>query len=300
MWTADNRPRYNRDKLRYPSDLTDAEWAHIEPLIPPGKPGGGKRRVAIREVINGVMYILSTGCQWRALPKDLPPRSTVHDYLGLWNWDGTLDRIHHALYLKCREKAAREASPTACIIDSQSVKSAEKGGLASTATASMPASVIKGKKRHVLVDARLAAARHRHRRRRSGSRRRSRAAGDTCSAPLSREIVRRQRLSGCRSFTAPWPASCPISRPRSSSLRSGEGLRRPAQALGGRTHHRLAQAAADWPRPGRTSTATRSPFIKLASIRLMRRKLCNPTKALRADLASATARPTWRGGLRRL
>ena len=68
MWTADNRPRYNRDKLRYPSDLTDAEWAHIEPLIPPGKPGGGKRRVAIREVINGVMYILSTGCQWRALP----------------------------------------------------------------------------------------------------------------------------------------------------------------------------------------------------------------------------------------
>ena len=132
--------RYNRDKLRYPSDLTDAEWAHIEPLIPPGKPGGGKRRVAIREVINGVMYILSTGCQWRALPKDLPPRSTVHDYLGLWNWDGTLDRIHHALYLKCREKAAREASPTACIIDSQSVKSAEKGGLASTATASMPAS----------------------------------------------------------------------------------------------------------------------------------------------------------------
>ena len=69
MWTADNRPRYNRDKLRYPSDLTDAEWAHIEPLIPPGKPGGGKRRVAIREVINGVMYILSTGCQWRALPK---------------------------------------------------------------------------------------------------------------------------------------------------------------------------------------------------------------------------------------
>ena len=83
---------------------------------------------------------MRTGCQWRALPKDLPPRSTVHDYLGLWNWDGTLDRIHHALYLKCREKAAREASPTACIIDSQSVKSAEKGGLASTATASMPAS----------------------------------------------------------------------------------------------------------------------------------------------------------------
>ena len=99
MWTAENRPRYNRDKLRYPSDLTDEEWAHIEPLIAPGKPGGGKRRVDIREVVNGVMYILSTGCQWRYIPKDLPPKSTVHDYLSLWNWDGTLDRIHHALYV---------------------------------------------------------------------------------------------------------------------------------------------------------------------------------------------------------
>ena len=140
MWTAENRPRYNRDKLRYPSDLTDQEWAHIEPLIPPAKPGGGKRRVKMHEVVNAVMYVLSTGCQWRSLPKDLPPRSTVHDYLSLWTWDGTLDRIHHALYVKCREKAGREASPTACIIDSQSVKSAEKGGLASIAMASMRAS----------------------------------------------------------------------------------------------------------------------------------------------------------------
>ena len=145
MRTPENRPRYNRDKLRYPSDLTDAEWAHIEPLIPPAKRGGGKRRVNIREVLNGVMYILSTGCQWRYLPKDLPPKSTVHDYFSLWNWDGTLDRIHHALYLKCREKAERQASPTACIPPDlirggQSVKSAEKGGPASTATPSMQAS----------------------------------------------------------------------------------------------------------------------------------------------------------------
>ena len=75
MWTADNRPRYNRDKLRYPSDLTDAEWAHIEPLIPPGKPGGGKRRVAIREVINGVMYILSTGAHSDAKRPLIPIQS---------------------------------------------------------------------------------------------------------------------------------------------------------------------------------------------------------------------------------
>lgn len=139
MWTVENRARYNRDRLRYPSDLTDEEWALIEPLIPPGKSGGGKRRVNMREVVNGLMYVLSTGCQWRAIPKDLPPRSTVYDYFDLWSWDRTLDRIHHALYVACREKAGREASPTASVIDSQSVKGAEKGGVRSTRTVLMQA-----------------------------------------------------------------------------------------------------------------------------------------------------------------
>ena len=128
MWTTENRGRYDRSKLRYPSDLTDAEWQLVEWLIPPGKRGGGKRTVVMREVVNGLMYILSTGCQWSAIPKDLPPKSTVYDYFDLWSWDGTLDRMHEALYVQCRERALREASPTAAIIDSQSVKSAEKGG----------------------------------------------------------------------------------------------------------------------------------------------------------------------------
>jgi transposase len=132
MWTVENRARYDRSKLRYPSDLSDAEWALVDPLIPPGKRGGGKRTVLLREVVNGLMYILSTGCQWRAVPKDLPPKSTLFDYFDLWNWDGTLDRIHHALYVKCREAMGREASPMAAIIDSQSVKGAEKGGPRST------------------------------------------------------------------------------------------------------------------------------------------------------------------------
>ena len=131
MWSKENRARYDRSRLRYPSDLTDAEWAHVKPLIPPAKRGGNQRHVDAREVVNGLMYVLSTGCQWRAIPKDLPPRSTLHDYFDLWGWDGTLERIHEALYAKCREDAAREASPTAAIIDSQSVKSAEKGGAAS-------------------------------------------------------------------------------------------------------------------------------------------------------------------------
>src|SRR3712207_8484680 len=78
MWTQENRARYDRSRLRYPSDLTDEEWATIAPLIPPAKPGGNKRTVDVRAVVNGVMYILSTGCQWAALPKDLPPRSTVN------------------------------------------------------------------------------------------------------------------------------------------------------------------------------------------------------------------------------
>ncbi len=139
MWTIDNRGRYERSGLRYPSDLTEAEWALIAPLIPPAKRGGNKRHVDVREIVNGLMYILSTGCQWRALPKDLPARSTVHDYFDLRSWDGTLDRIHHALYVRCREQAGREASPTAAIIDSQSVKAAEKGGPRSTRTGTMRA-----------------------------------------------------------------------------------------------------------------------------------------------------------------
>ena len=139
MWTAENRGRYDRIKLRYPSDLTNEEWQLIEPLIPPGKSGGGKRTVIMREVVNGLMYILSTGCQWRAVPKDLPPKSTIYEYFDLWTYDGTLKRIHHALYEQCREQAQREASPSAAIIDSQSVKSAEKGGPASTRMVTMRA-----------------------------------------------------------------------------------------------------------------------------------------------------------------
>ena len=118
MWTAKNRGRYDRRKLRYPSDLTNEEWALVEPMIPPAKDGGNKRRVNVREVVNGIMFILSTGCQGRAVPKDLPPRSTLFDYLDLCSLDGTLDRMHHALYVACRKRDDREAGPTAAIIDS--------------------------------------------------------------------------------------------------------------------------------------------------------------------------------------
>lgn len=154
LWFAppENRPLYNRDNLRYPSDLTDGEWRLIAPMIPPAKRGGGKRTTDMREVVNGVMYVLSTGCQWRYIPTDLPPRSTVHSYFCQWSYDGTLDKIHHTLYVKCRERDDAEASPTACIVDSQSVKSAEKGGSSIDPNGFDAGKLIKGKKRHILVD----------------------------------------------------------------------------------------------------------------------------------------------------
>ncbi len=139
MWTVEKRARYDRSKLRYPSDLTAEEWSLVKAEIPRVRRGGNKRTVNVREVINGLMYVLSTGCQWRAMPQDLPPRSTVKHYFCRWRHAGTLDRLHHALYVLCRQQAGREASSTAAIIDSQSVKSAEKVGVGSMRRALMAA-----------------------------------------------------------------------------------------------------------------------------------------------------------------
>ena len=122
MWTSENRRKYDRKGQRYDSDLTDDEWALVEPLLPP------ERRVSRRDVMNAILYVLTTGCQWRQLPKDFPPKSTVHDYFVDWHGDRTLARIYQALYVECRKQAGKQPSPTLAIVDSQSVKSAEKGG----------------------------------------------------------------------------------------------------------------------------------------------------------------------------
>ena len=113
MWTVENRARYNRDHLRYPSDLTDEEWALIEPLIPPDKSGGGKRTVNMREVVNGLMYVLSTGCQWRRGPKGPPSKSTGSDAFLLPTRGRTLDRNPHGLFLPWPEQGAGRARPDA-------------------------------------------------------------------------------------------------------------------------------------------------------------------------------------------
>ncbi len=129
MWKPEHRRVADRRGLRYPSGLSDAEWSLVAPLIPPGKRGGRPCKLDVREVLSAIFYVLSTGCQWNALPSDLPPRSPVWDYLDLWEWDGTIERIHHELYVRCREQAGREASPTTAIVDAQSAKGAVKGGV---------------------------------------------------------------------------------------------------------------------------------------------------------------------------
>ena len=129
MWKPEHRRAADRRGLRYPSDLLDAEWALVAPFVPPARRGGRKREVDVRAVVDAIFYVLSTGCQWNALPKDLPPKSTVHDYFILLDRSGALQRMHEALYLMAREQAGKEASPTAAIIDSQSAKAAQKGAL---------------------------------------------------------------------------------------------------------------------------------------------------------------------------
>jgi putative transposase len=128
----------------YPSDVSDAQWAIIKPLLPKAKAGGRPRTVDLREVVNAVFYLNRSGCSWRMLPHDFPPWSTVHWFYRQWRLEGTWERLHEALRNQVRERAGREVSPSAAIIDSQSVKTTEKGGLGVTMPArrSTGASVI--------------------------------------------------------------------------------------------------------------------------------------------------------------
>lgn len=147
-WTEITRAQYRRDDLEYASDLRDAEWVLIEPLMPRANRLGRPRRTDLRRVVEAILFIVTTGCQWRHLPRHFPPFTTVQGYFYGWIPDGRWRSINHLLVMVSREQDGREASPSAGILDSQSVKTAENGGPRGFDAGKR----IKGRKRHIVTD----------------------------------------------------------------------------------------------------------------------------------------------------
>ena len=148
MWTPDTREQHDRDNLRYPSDLSDAEWAILAPLLPQPAKTGRKRGWPMREVVNAIFFVLRGGCPWRMLPEHFPPHQTTYRWFTRFRDEGTWASLNHQLVERDRERAGRQASPSGAVIDTQSVKTTESGGPHGYDAGKK----INGRKRHALVD----------------------------------------------------------------------------------------------------------------------------------------------------
>ena len=237
-WTEITRRHYRREGLRYGSDTTDAEWFVMEPLLPPASALGRPRATDMRTVIDAILYIASTGCQWRQLPKDFPPYSTVQGYFYAWSRGGIFASLNYTLVMASREAAGREASPTAGVIDSQSVKTTESGG---------PRAMMQERKSRA-----ASVTRHRHRRQPGRARRaRSQHSGPRwrpvrpCCDPLALSLaaphLRRWWL--CRRETAHGlKAHRRMDDRNHQTFRHGAGLRSSVTQMGRRTYFRMARS----------------------------------------------------------
>ena len=235
MWTEITRPQYERKGLRYSSDVTDAEWLVISAHLPPRKRFGRPPKTALRSIVDALLYMARTGCQWRLLPREFPPFTTVQNYFYAWRDNGILERINFELLVETREAAGREASPSAGIIDSQSVKTTESGGPRGYDAGKK----VRGRKRHIVTDTiglLLGAEVH------------SADIQDRDGAPLIVEAIhdlfpwpslRRQCLFRGQTSQSSHPIR-PLDGRDRQTRRSR--LRRAPPPLGGRTNPRLAQS----------------------------------------------------------